>query len=54
MIEGIDIEWNDNGVELVTKSVTTDQRLKQLVSFRFLMWIIWEKVLLNNFFRKWV
>jgi DNA ligase (NAD+) len=33
VIPNVDIEWNENGVELVTKSVTEEQRLKQLISF---------------------
>lgn len=33
LIPGCDIEWNENGVELITKSITDDQRLKQLISF---------------------
>ena len=32
-IPNVEIEWNESGVELVTTSVTEDQRLKQLVSF---------------------
>lgn len=32
-IEGCVVEWNENGVELITKSVTENQRLKQLISF---------------------
>lgn len=33
IIDGVEIGWNDNGVELITESVTNEQRFKQLVSF---------------------
>lgn len=32
-IPNIDIEWNENEVELVTTSITDEQRLKQLIGF---------------------
>jgi NAD-dependent DNA ligase len=33
VIDGVEIKWNDNEVELVTATVTEEQRLKQLISF---------------------
>lgn len=33
IIEGVDIGWNENNVELMTLSVTTEQRIKQMISF---------------------
>lgn len=33
VIDGVDIDWNDAGIELVTLTETDDQKLKQLVSF---------------------
>jgi DNA ligase (NAD+) len=32
-IEGVDLDWNENGIELVTLSETDDQRLKKNISF---------------------
>ncbi len=32
-IEGVEIGWNENGVELITLSETDNQRLKQIISF---------------------
>jgi DNA ligase (NAD+) len=33
VIDGVDIDWNDAGIELITLTETDDQKLKQLVSF---------------------
>ena len=33
VIEGTDIDWNENGIELVTLTETDDQKLKQNVAF---------------------
>ena len=33
VIEGVEIGWNENGVELITLSETDNQRLKQIISF---------------------
>jgi DNA ligase (NAD+) len=33
IIKGVDIDWNDNGVELITLTETDDQKFKQIVSF---------------------
>ena len=33
VIEGVTLEWNENGVELVTTTETDDQKIKQLISF---------------------
>lgn len=32
-IDGVEIDWNENGIELVTLTETDDQRLKKIVSF---------------------
>lgn len=32
-IDGVELEWNDNGIELRTVEATDDQKLKQLISF---------------------
>jgi len=32
-IEGVEIDWNDNGIELVTLTETDDQKLKKIISF---------------------
>jgi NAD-dependent DNA ligase len=32
-IEGVELEWNENGIELRTITETDDQKLKQLISF---------------------
>lgn len=32
-IDGVDIDWNENGIELITLIETEDQRLKQIISF---------------------
>ena len=32
-IEGVDVKWNENGVELITDTVTDEQRFRQLLSF---------------------
>tara|TARA_R110000772_G_scaffold2410_2_gene8454 strand:- start:68996 stop:70822 length:1827 start_codon:yes stop_codon:yes gene_type:complete len=32
-IDGVEIEWNESGIELVTKTITSEQRLRQLISF---------------------
>lgn len=32
-IEGVEIDWNDNGIELITLTETDDQRLKKIISF---------------------
>lgn len=32
-IEGIDIDWNDNGIELITLTETDEQRLKKNIAF---------------------
>jgi DNA ligase (NAD+) len=33
VVEGTDIDWNENGIELVTLTETDDQKLKQNVAF---------------------
>jgi DNA ligase (NAD+) len=33
VVEGTDIDWNDNGIELVTLTETDDQKLKQNIAF---------------------
>ncbi len=32
-IEGVEIDWNENGIELITLTETDDQRLKKIISF---------------------
>ena len=32
-IDGVQYDWNDNGVELVTTNITDQQKLRQLISF---------------------
>jgi NAD-dependent DNA ligase len=32
-IDGVQIDWNENGIELVTLSETDDQKLKKIISF---------------------
>lgn len=33
VIEGVEIDWNENGIELITLTETDDQKLKQIISF---------------------
>jgi len=33
VIDGVTIEWNENGVELITTTETDEQKIKQLISF---------------------
>jgi NAD-dependent DNA ligase len=32
-IEGVEVDWNENGIELITLTETDDQRLKKIVAF---------------------
>ncbi len=32
-IDGVEIDWNENGIELITLTETDDQRLKKIISF---------------------
>lgn len=33
IIDGVEIDWNENGIELITLTETDDQKLKQIISF---------------------